>query len=191
MFKPFSPHSLESAAVLLERVAQGDGVAFRSFYALFSERVYNTALRYVRNVEDAEEITQDVFVKIHKNAASFKGEAAVRTWVYRIVVNTALNYQRKRRWKWLPLGQTLAPKIAASEQPSQLLETKERQSWLLKTIEQLPSDQRIVVILFYLEELPQKEIAVALDRSLKAVESLLQRAKRNLKKYLDHQKDVH
>lgn len=182
---------MESAAVLLERVAEGDAVAFRSFYALFSERVYHTALRYVRDVEAAEEITQDVFVKIHKNAASFKGEAAVRTWVYRIAVNAALNYQRKRRWKWLPIGQTPAPKIAASEQPSQLLETKERQSWLLKTIDQLPSDQRMAIILCYFEELPQKEIALAMDRSLKAVESLLQRAKRNLKKYLDQQKDLH
>jgi len=175
----------------LERVAEGDGIAFKAFYALFSERVYNTALRYVRAVEDAEEITQDVFVRIHKKAASFKGNSAVRTWVYRITVNAALNYQRKRRWKWLPLSQTPAPKIATSEQPNQLLETKERQSWLLDNIDQLPADQRMAIILFYLEELPQKEIAIALDRSLKAIESLLQRAKRNLKKQLDQQRNLH
>ncbi|MEO0333461.1 MAG: sigma-70 family RNA polymerase sigma factor, partial [Bacteroidota bacterium] len=82
---------------LVKSVANGDREAFRQLYELFSDKVYNTALSYVQVAEEAEEITQDVFLSIFRNAAQFRGNAAVNTWVYRITVNTALNYLKKRK----------------------------------------------------------------------------------------------
>ena len=70
------------AVYLLERIAQGDRVAFSTFYALFAEQVYNTAFHYTQQKQDAEEITQDVFVRIFEKAATFRQQSAVRTWVY-------------------------------------------------------------------------------------------------------------
>jgi len=81
---------------LIQLIAEGDKIAFRQFYALFEERVYNTAISYVQNEADAEEITQDVFLKIHQNALKFKGTSKVSTWIYRITVNTALNVVKKK-----------------------------------------------------------------------------------------------
>lgn len=172
---------------IIQKITQGDQDAFRELYDLFSEKVYNTALSYTQNEADAEEVTQDVFVAIFKNAAKFKGNSTVNTWVYRITVNTALNFlQRKKRHSFLQFTEikTSPPDF---EHPGVLLENKERAKALFATIDRLPDRQKTAFILSFIEELPRKEVAEIMELSLKAVESLLQRAKQNLSKKLKNQ----
>jgi len=82
---------------LLAQIAAGDAAAMRTLYARLADRVYNTALSYLQRETDAEEVTQDVFTKIWRNAAGFKAESQVKTWVYRITVNTSLTALKKRQ----------------------------------------------------------------------------------------------
>lgn len=180
---------------LLALMARGSEAALAELYAFFKNRVYNTALSFLQDTADAEEVTQDVFVKIHQSAARFEGKSSVSTWVYRITVNQSLSRlsfrNRQKRFGWIvrfaqeggPQQQT--PDIPHFDHPGVLLEQKENARMLFKAIKSLPEQQKTAFILSFIEELPRQEVATVMDISLKAVESLLQRAKVNLRKKLE------
>ncbi|GJM34182.1 MAG: RNA polymerase sigma factor [Saprospiraceae bacterium] len=171
---------------IITSIANGDRQAFQKLYALFGDKVYNTAITYAQDKEDAEEITQDVFTSIFRNAAKFKGDAAVNTWIYRITVNTSLNHlKRKKRFSFLKFGQLELQK-PDFDHPGILLEKKEDAKALFKVIDSLPDKQKTAFILSFVEELPRQEVADIMELSLKAVESLLQRAKANLRGKLEN-----
>lgn len=169
---------------LLTDIANGDAAALRTLYARLSDRVYNTALSYVQNEADAEEVTQDVFTKIWRSAASFKAESQVTTWVYRIVVNTSLTVlkKRQRRSVFGLLSDASAP--PDFQHPNALLEDRETNRRLFAAIYRLPDRQKTAFVLSYVEELPRQQVAEVMDLTLKAVESLLMRAKKGLREGL-------
>jgi RNA polymerase sigma-70 factor (ECF subfamily) len=170
---------------ILRRIARKDKKAFSQLYKMYAAKVYNTALSYAQSVEDAEEITQDVFVKIHRSAAKFKGNSSVNTWIYRIAVNTSLDYlKRKKRLSIVRFDKVIVNK-PDFEHPGVLLENKEKAKMLFKVIDTLPETQKTAFILSFIEELPRKEVAKIMQTSLKAVEGLLQRGKNNLRKKLE------
>ena len=162
---------------------------FDAVYLKYVSLVYNVALQYVQNVPDAEEITQDVFIKVYEKHDSFKGESALKTWVYRIAINTSLDAikakSRKKRAAFANRDDAALEKISDFNHPGAALENKEALALLFEAINQLPEVQRSVLILLKVEDLSQKEVAEILDKSQKAVESTFQRAKQNLKKILD------
>lgn len=150
--------------------------------------VFNLALHYTHNKQDAEEITQDVFLKIHEKGHAFRGESELKTWIYRITINRSLdvlkNKKRKKNAPWqFSIQAALFPDgtFKSNENPYQTFENKEQLNGLLQCIHQLPPDQRDVIILLKIEGCSQKETATILNRSPKAVESLFHRAKLALK----------
>ena len=176
---------MDNTIKLIEAISDGNQKAFQQLYASFSEKVYNTALSYARNKQDAEEITQDVFTSVFRNAANFRGNATVSTWVYRITVNTSLNHiKRKKRFSFLKLKAPEGDK-PDFEHPGVLLENKENAKALFSVIDTLPDLQKTAFILSFVEELPRKEVADVMNISLKAVESLLQRGKKKLRNKLE------
>ncbi len=171
---------------LIRAIADGDRNAFQELYTLFSEKVYNTALSYTQNEQDAEEVAQDVFTSIFKNAKHFKENATVSTWVYRITVNTSLNLlkKRKRRFAFISFGDSVKEKPDFVH-PGILMEHQESAKALFKVIDGLALQQKTAFILSFIEDLPRQEVADIMGLSLKAVESLLQRSKRNLREKLE------
>ncbi len=166
-------------------MARGDDKAFKKLYDTFSVKVYNTAISYTQNALDAEEITQDVFTKIYRSAGTFKGDSAVSTWIYRITVNTSLTFiKRKKRFVFFQLSKTKS-KTSDFYHPGVLLEKKEEAKMLFKVIDTLSDNQKTAFILSFVEGLPRQEVADIMGLSLKAVESLLMRAKRNLRQKLE------
>lgn len=172
---------------ILKQIANGDKLAIKQLYDLYISKVYNIVLSYTQNKEDAEEVTQDVFVKIVRNADKFNGQSQVGTWVYRICVNTALNYikARKRR-SFLSFGSDEVDRPDFVH-PGVLLENKEKSVMLFKAIGTLPETQKTAFILSYVEDLPRQEVAEIMGTTLKAVESLLQRGKAQLRSTLKDQ----
>lgn len=179
---------------ILRQIALGSEPALASLYAEFSSRVYNTALGYLQNAEEAEEVTQDVFVKIFQSAAGFQEKSAVSTWIYRIAVNCCLDrLSHRKRQKRFGFMVSLFRENSAEavldlphfDHPGVLLEQKENARILFQAIESLPEQQKTAFILSFMEMLPRQEVADVMQLSLKAVESLLQRAKANLRKRLD------
>lgn len=168
----------------MQAISNGDREAFRALYDNLSVKVYNTALSYSQNKQNAEEITQDVFTSIYKNASKFKGNSSVNTWVYRIAVNTSLNHiKSKKRFSFLSYGESKTEK-SNFEHPGVLLENREDSKALFEAIRSLSEHQKTAFILSYIEDLPRQEVANVMETSLKAVESLLQRAKSNLRNKL-------
>ena len=176
---------MRSEIEIIQAIADGEEQALAVLYSLYSEKVYNTGLSYTKSVEDAEEITQDVFMKIYKSAALFKGTSSVNTWVYRIVINTSLNYLKKKN-RFTFFKNTLSNTQSVDfKHPGVLLENKENAAALYKAMDCLPSNQKTAFILSFIEELPRQEVADIMKTSLKAVESLLQRAKKNMRSELE------
>ena len=136
-------------------------------------------MSFVSDVSSAEEITQDVFTKIYRKAGSFNGNSTVKTWIYRITVNTALN-QIKKNNKVRAVNHENAEKVDF-DHPGILLENKEDAITLQLAISSLPESQRTAFVLSFIEDMPRKEVASIMGISLKATESLLQRGKGNLK----------
>lgn len=166
------------------------GHSFEEIYHLHKDMVFNLCLHYLQNQQEAEEATQDVFVKVHEKRAGFLGKSSWKTWIYRIAVRHCLDLlkARKRHKRWGLVMSLWHGKDSAGLDPPDFnhpgvqLEDKEALEALFQKINELPHNQKTVIFLKYLDELPQKEIADILDLSVKAVESLLQRAKQNLEK---------
>jgi RNA polymerase sigma-70 factor (ECF subfamily) len=167
-------------------------------YQTHKDLVYNLALNYVQNSEDAEEITQDVFLSVYQSMSSFKAQANIKTWIYRITINKSLDFlkakKRQKRFSHLTslfFDNSSEIKFQESDfkHPGIIMEEKEAFMQLFKTINQLPDNQKTVLILSKIENKSQKEIAEIMNLSIKAVESLFQRAKKNIEKKYPNPKD--
>ncbi len=179
---------------LLGEIGRGSEPALAELYQLFKARVFNTTLGYLQNAAEAEELTQDVFVKIYHSAAQFEGKSSVSTWIYRITVNLSLDRlkyrKRQKRFGFMVSlfgSDSLVPRLELPQfdHPGVVLENKENARILFHAIQSLPEQQKTAFILSFMEELPRQEVAEVMGLSLKAVESLLQRAKANLRQRLD------
>ena len=165
---------------------------------MHKDLVYNLALSYVQNSEDAEEITQDVFIAVNQSISSFKAQANIKTWIYRIAINKSLDFikakKRQKRFSHLTsifFDNSSEIKYQESDfkHPGIVLEEKEAIMYLFKIINQLPDNQKTVLILSKIENKSQKEIAEIMNLSIKAVEALFQRAKKNIEKKYTHTKE--
>ena len=170
---------------LLEKIKRHDQEAFKNFYEIYKDMVYNVCYRMLNNKQDAEDATQDVFVKAIRFIQKFRGGSKLSTWLYQIAVNTGLNYTRRKKIvAWLSLD-FLVEKDEyfgenAQARPDLELEKNELEAIVQQAIQSLPSRQRTAVVLQRYEGLSYKEIAEVMDTSLSAVESLLHHAKDNL-----------
>jgi RNA polymerase sigma-70 factor (ECF subfamily) len=179
---------------LIKLVLDGNQEAFRSIVEQYKANVFRTCLGFVHSREDAEELTQDVFVNIYHNLDRFKGDSTFSTWIYRIAVNSSLNHLRKQkkfsfiqRFENIFGGEIHENNNAAikySDSPEKLMIDEERNNQLYKAIDSLPENQRIAFTLSKYEDMPQREIAGIMNLTEGAVEALLQRAKANLQKKL-------
>ncbi|MGL4596926.1 MAG: RNA polymerase sigma factor [Bacteroidia bacterium] len=164
-------------------------------YHEYQKLVFNLALHYVQRIEDAEEITQDVFLAIHESIGQFQQKAQLSTWIYRITINKSLDFikaqRRKKRFGFLTslffeeTGEERYP-LLSFDHPGYALEQKEALSNIFNQINVLPDKQKTALILMKIESKSQVETAEIMGVSPKAVESLVQRAKTNLAKNLVH-----
>ena len=158
-------------------------------YHLHGSLVYNVALQYTQNKQDAEEVTQDVFVLVHEKMANFRNEAEIKTWIYRISINKSLDYLRAKkavkRWSILSAKSIDDTKgvtgVSDFNHPGVQLEQKEAMTFLFSCINQLNERQKTALILVKVEGVELGEAAEIMELSYKALESLLSRAKQNLK----------
>ena len=163
-------------------------MTFDEIYFEHYKMVFNLALQYVQNTEDAEEITQDVFVKIFDNLNSFKKQSSLKTWIYRMAINQSLDFiKAKKAQKRNFLSSIFSINDSNFKfQPSNFnhpgieLEQKEACQKIFEAINQLSDNQKTALILLKIEDKSQAETAEIMNLKVKALESLFQRAKNNL-----------
>lgn len=179
---------------LIERLKRGDESAFRILVEQYQDLVYNTALGIVQNESDAEDVAQEVFIQVYRSIGSFKSEAKLSTWIYRITTTRALDLLRARKSKkrfgllkrlWETAEESPMENIQDFNHPGVSLERKEEAAQLMTAIAQLPENQKVAFVLHKLEGLSYLEIAEVMGNTLPAVESLMHRARINLRKILE------
>ena len=170
---------------LINDIISGNHAAFKSLMEKYQQQVFRTVMGFVHTKEDAEEVTQDVFIRIYQSLSTFQHNAEFSTWLYRITVNASLNALRSnRKNRLLQSLETIFSLRSEEKTPLEELEYAERNKRIGEAIDSLPEKQRTAFILSRYEELPQKKIAAVMNRSEGAIEQLLQRAKENLQKKL-------
>ena len=177
----------------IKNLKAGNESAFKSLVEHFQKKIYNTCLGLLQNTEDAEDITQEVFVSIYQSIHQFKGESKLSTWMYRIAVTKSLEHirmkNRKKRFAFIQQFFTndkgeLKNELGHFYHPGVQLENKERASILFSAIDKLPENQKTAFILSKIEDLSYAEISEVMNLSISSIESLLFRAKQNLQKIL-------
>lgn len=184
---------------LIEGLRQKDRAAFEHAYLTYKDVIFKAIYKYVDVLEDAEELVQDVFVKTFRKIDQFNGKARLSTWLTRIAINTSLNFlqstkkQKEVINKDADISEMYDDTLGADiPNPEELAVQKEGRSVLIKAIGKLSTEQHTACTLFYLEGLPQLEIAEIMDTSLDAIQSLIQRGKIKLRSVLkNHKQNVH
>ncbi|MGJ8550246.1 RNA polymerase sigma factor [Winogradskyella wichelsiae] len=170
--------------------------AYSTLLDQYEQKVFSTCISFVPNREDAEDIAQDVFVEVFNSIKKFKGDSKLSTWIYKITTNKCLEFIRKKNTKKrfaflqsitgnaIPIDKT--DYFTEVNHPGILLENKELNATLFKAINNLPESQTVVFTLHKIDGKSYQEVAEITGKSLSSVESIMFRAKKNLKKILEN-----
>jgi len=174
-------------AQLIERIRNGEMNLFSELVLRYQNKLFAYVYRLVGHKEEAEDVLQEIFIKVYKNLNSFEADRKFSSWIYRISHNEAINFLKKNR-KVLVLyyedDDYLLKKLKTDNNFLKDIITTETSQQLKKVLAKLPPKYQEVIILKYLEEKSYEEIAVILHKPINTVGTLLNRAKSQLKKLL-------
>jgi RNA polymerase sigma-70 factor (ECF subfamily) len=176
-------------AALVERCAAGDESACTELVAAHQRMVFGLALHLLGDRDEALDLSQEVFLRVFRTISSFRGQSAIRTWIYRIVINQARNRQRwwrrRHRSDQVSLDEHLQQfgdmRSDGEVLPDRLLASKETAARIWQALAKLPFDQRTALILREIDGLRYEEIAYTLDVAVGTVKSRLTRARQALR----------
>ena len=175
---------------LISRALRGDEGAFAELFSAHKNHVYSLCLRMTGNVAEAEDLTQDAFIQVFRKLATFRGDSAFSTWIYRIAVNTALMHFRKRALRPVSLDprqgpgeETPKPRIDLCQDDGRLRGTVDRIT-LIRAISELPQGYRTIFLLHDVEGYGHQEIASLLKCSVGNSKSQLHKARLKIRSFL-------
>lgn len=182
-----------SDSELINQFNSGNEEAFAELIQRYQHKIYNTTYRMLGNHEDALDIAQESFIRIYKSLGNFKGESSFSTWLFRISTNICRDELRKRQRKLKTYSissekdnkNTIDNLGGEKNNPERISISKEINTQIQEKINQLPSEQRSVLILREFQDLSYQEIANILEISMGTVKSRLSRARRSLREDLN------
>lgn len=166
----------------IEKIKQGDTAAFATLVDKHKDMVFTICVKIVRKAEDAEELAQDVFLKVYEKLDSFRGDARFSTWLYRIAYNAAISKTRKRRLEVEALDDFTINNYSVDDVKEELqnIDKEEQQTMLKTAMESLSDDDYLIIKLFYLKELPVKDISEVTGLSQANVKVKLHRIRKKM-----------
>jgi RNA polymerase sigma-70 factor (ECF subfamily) len=179
-----SPHAVE--AEILARAQTGDHCAFAHLYSLHKRRIYSLCLRMVGNMAEAEDLTQEIFLQLHRKIATFRGDSAFSTWLHRLTINMVLMHLRKKGLSVISLDEAM--ESTTEEGPGRSFGTVDLiqagtidRLALEHAVAHLPAGYRLIFILHDIEGYEHNEIASMLDCSIGNSKSQLHKARLKLR----------
>mgnify|MGYP001179481920 CR=1 FL=1 len=180
--------SAKSDLELVKDFQAGKVEAFNELVRRYQQKVYWIARRMVGDHDEADDVTQEVFVKVYKKIKNFRSDSSFYTWVYRITANTAINVLRQRKIVNLVGLDEAFPALNSmsddSLDPAKKLEIKENQSLLEEAVSKLPAKQKKVFVLRYFEEMPYEDISKILKITVGGLKANYFHALKNIQKYV-------
>ena len=175
-------------AHIIKKILSGKTEHYEYFLDCYGQQVFVLVDRIVSCQEEAEELTQDVFIKAFQQLSSFKAESSFSTWIYRIATNTALSAIRKRKNEVIRLDDSVFANLSDTQVDAALEdESEEQMERLQQAMNQLEADERALITLYYLEEKPLAEVAFILGMSEANVKVKLHRIRKKLYIFIKNQ----
>lgn len=180
----------------IHRLKNRNRAAFEELVRQYKNPLLNVCFGYLKDIDDAEDLTQEVFLEVYKTISDFREESSLYTWVYRIAISRSLDELKKRRSLKraayfekrirsdaadLEMNQTPSD----TPTPEEDLHQKQQQIFITSCLNELPDTQRTAFVLSQQDGVSYKEIADIMEKSLSSIESLVHRSKQNLRKIME------
>lgn len=167
---------------IINQIIEGDTKAFAILVERYKDLVFTLTIRMLKNREEAEEVSQDTFIKVYKSLSRFKGDSKFSTWIYRVAYNTCLDRikKNKRQLNEIAIDEFTEHKIKTIDDALENLETFEQQRTIQECIQQLPSDDSFILTLFYYEDLSLEEISKIVNIDANTIKVRLFRSRKKL-----------
>lgn len=179
-------------AVLIERIIAGDKAALNELVGIYADSILKTCYKFLLNKEDAEDVSQEVFIEVFQSLSSFRGKSKLSSWIYRIAVTKSLDEikKRKRKKRISTIGKVLhldevANWLVGGLMPDKSIHEEEKMNEVMHALNTLPENQRVAFTLSKIEGFNNSEIAAIMATSNIAVESLISRAKKKVSNELE------
>ncbi len=174
-------------ALLVASILNGNTAEYAKLVDQYKDLVYTLAIRMLKNREEAEEVSQDVFIKIYKSLASFKGDSKLSTWVYRVTYNCCLDQikKNKKHLNDVPIDEYNYNKIDTIDNALEGLIKEEKQQLIRSCVNKLPEESSAIITLFYFDELSLDEISGITGIESNTVKVKLFRARKKLAKIME------
>lgn len=174
-------------------IIKGKTELFSVIIDRYQSKVYSTAFRYTNEIEDARDLTQEIFIKLYNNLQSYSGKASFSTWLYRIAVNRCIDWTRKKKLQTVSAIYDFGDEeinifdlIADIKGgPEEAIVRQENRVYIRKAMEELPEIYRTVIVLYYYEDFSPKEISEIMGVPKRTIETRLYRGKSLLKLKLE------
>lgn len=176
----------------IDKVCAGNANAYSFLVERYKNMVFTLAVRMVKNREEAEEIAQDAFIKAFRSLSKFKGDSKFSTWLYRIVYNLSIDSLKKQKRLVKPdlIDEINEGNLGLEQDILSLIESKERKQIIEKALYLLPEDDRVIITLFYFEELSLQEISDIVAIKANAVKVKLHRSRKKLYELLKNKTEI-
>jgi RNA polymerase sigma-70 factor (ECF subfamily) len=174
--------TIDEEQIIINQIKAGETQAFAVLVDRYKDLVFNLAMQMLKNKEEAEEVSQDTFIKVFKKLDRFRGDSKLSTWIYRVAYNTCLDRikKNKKRFNEVAIDEFTEHQIKIMDTALDVLETKELQQAIQECLQQLPGKDSFLLTLFYFEELSLEEISRIVNIEANTVKVKLFRSRKKL-----------
>ncbi|MBB6218694.1 RNA polymerase sigma-70 factor (ECF subfamily) [Anaerosolibacter carboniphilus] len=171
---------------IVKRIIQGDHEMFPQLIDRYKDKIFALVYRYTNDYGEAQDIAQEVFIKIYKQMHTFRFQSKVSTWLYRVATNSCIDWSRKRKTKQDTTYLINEELVMDQERgPEQLMILNEQREAVRDVINRLPENYKLLIIMYHFQNMRYKEISEVLDMPMKTIETGLYRARAMIKKQME------
>jgi RNA polymerase sigma factor (sigma-70 family) len=177
---------MEEEIQWIQAILAGNKQAYAHIINKYKNQLYATILRMTRNPHDAQDLVQEAFVKVYHQLDKYEGKGSFSSWIYRVTINYCMDEFRKKRYKMKQVDID-EEALANPNHPEVIFLKKEEHRQLEKLIQTLPEDERLILLLRYVNELSYQEISELVEMPLTHVRNKLHRSKKKMRETVKHE----